>query len=160
MNTRKNEQMTLVNLLWIEGKIEHWLRFGNYSYQQRLDAHRRIVGFLAHEIFAFVRWAASDYGTVVSRLDIVRTVPLGFSYQTIPHVQPGGEILLKVHGLEKVGSVLDLIERITGKGIMAPEICPDYWRHVHNCLVGGKAEAHEYTMGQHQAWLKRWRIFS
>jgi len=43
MNTRKNEELTLINLLWIEGKIEHWLRFGNYSYQQRHFCFTRLA---------------------------------------------------------------------------------------------------------------------
>jgi hypothetical protein len=43
-------------------------------------------------IFAFVRWAASDFGTIISRIDIVRTVPPA-TLSTLPFVRPGGDPL-------------------------------------------------------------------
>lgn len=149
-----NKPLTLVNLIWLKGKIEHWIRFGNHVYHQRIDKHRRIVGFAENEIFAFVRWAANDYGTILSRIDIVKTVPFYSAWQTVPHVQPGGEILLKTHSLEKVDIVLSCIRNAEKQDIAATEICPDYWRHVHNRLVA-RMVPREYTREQHRAWQKR-----
>ena len=85
---------TLVELTWREKRIEHRIRFGHIVDEQRLDRHRRIVSFVPGSIFAFVRWAANEYGTIISRIDILRTVTTGEPYQTLPFVRPGGDILL------------------------------------------------------------------
>ena len=63
---------TLVELTWREKRIEHRIRFGHIVDEQRLDRHRRIVSFVPGSIFAFVRWAANEYGTIISRIDILR----------------------------------------------------------------------------------------
>ena len=67
---------TLVELTWREKRIEHRIRFGHIVDEQRLDRHRRIVSFVPGSIFAFVRWAANEYGTIISRIDILRTVTI------------------------------------------------------------------------------------
>ena len=64
--------MTEVVLVFYEGRIEHWLRFGTQDRERILDRRRRVIAFAPGEIFAFVRWEANDYGTVLSRLDILR----------------------------------------------------------------------------------------
>lgn len=147
-------EMTLVELTWQEGRIEHWIRFGRPTYERILDRHSRIVGFAPGSIFAFVRWAANDYGTVVSRIDILRAVGRGAPYQTLPFVRPGGELLLKLHGWPKVERVLQRIDAIEALAIDPADASPDYWRHLHNRLTAGH-DAHPYTRVQHRAWLKR-----
>lgn len=47
---------TLVDLTWRERRIEHRIRFGRITEDQRLDRHRRVVAFAPSSIFAFVRW--------------------------------------------------------------------------------------------------------
>ncbi len=89
---------TLVELTFDKRKVEHWIRFGSKSYEQILDRRRSIVGFAPGDIFAFVRWAANDFGTVVSRIDIVRAIRRGEPFQTLPFVRPGGDILLRING--------------------------------------------------------------
>ncbi len=79
---------TLVELTFKKQKIEHWIRFGRKSYEQILDRRRSIVGFAPNSVFAFVRWAAGEHGTVVSRLDIVRAIGRGEPFQTLPFVRP------------------------------------------------------------------------
>jgi hypothetical protein len=64
--------MTEVMLVFYQGRIEHWLRFGTEDCERILDRRRRIISFAAGKIFAFVRWEANEYGTVLSRLDILR----------------------------------------------------------------------------------------
>ena len=61
---------THVELTWIEKRIENWIRFGRESYEQKLDRRHRVVGFAPGTIFCLVRWAANEYGTIISRLDI------------------------------------------------------------------------------------------
>lgn len=145
---------TLVELTWREKRVEYWIRFGLQSYEQVLDRHRRIVGFAPGSIFAFIRWAANDYGTVLSRIDIVRAVERGEPFQTLPFVRPGGDILLKVESWPKVARVLEIIDAIEALGIDACEVVPDHWRHVHHRIAAG-LEPHAYTTDRHAAWLKR-----
>lgn len=149
--------LTHVELIWCEKQIEHWIRFGREVHERILDRRRRILSFPAGAVFAFVRWASNDYGTIISRIDIVRAVEPGEAYQTLPFVRPGGDILLKIESWPKVERVLHLIDAIEAMKLDPADAAPDYWRHVHNRLTAGQ-EPRSYTREQHQAWLKRRRI--
>ena len=154
-----DDVLTHVELTWREKQIEHWIRFGRDVEETILDRRRRVLSFAPNTVFAFVRWAANDYGTVVSRLDIVRAVSPGEAYQTLPFVRPGGEILLRISGWPKVQRVLQVIDAIEALGINAADVAPDHWRHVHNRLRAGE-EPRRYTCGQHRAWMLRRRTGS
>ncbi|RYG79450.1 MAG: DUF2840 domain-containing protein [Alphaproteobacteria bacterium] len=145
---------TLVELTWREKRIEHWIRFGRITEEQRIDRQRRIIEFTPGSVFAFVRWAANDYGTVVSRIDILRAVAAGEAFQTLPFVRPGGDILLRIHGWRKVETVLNTIDAIEALGIDPADVAPDHWRHVHNRLSVNEP-FRTYTSEQHRACLKR-----
>lgn len=149
---------TLVHLTWVENRIEQRIRFGRIAGQQRIDRGRRVVGFDPGAIFAFVRWAANDYGTVVSRIDILRAVTPGESYQTVPLVDPGGEILLRTHGWPKVEKVLNAIDAIEALGLDPADAAPDYWRHVNNRLAVNQPFS-AYGRDRHRAWLLRREVF-
>ena len=149
-------QLTHVELIWREKQIEHWIRFGRDVEERILDRRRRILSFPAGAVFAFVRWAANDFGTVVSRIDIVRAVGAEEPYQTLLFVRPGGEILLKISGWPFVETVLILIDAIEALGIDPADAAPDYWRHVHNRLAVADTPR-RYTREQHRAWLLRRR---
>ena len=153
---RRTVAHTHVELTWIEKKIEHWIRFGDYVEEKILDRRRRIVSFDPGSIFAFVRWASNDYGTVVSRIDIVRAVAAREPFQTLPFVRPGGDILLRADGWPKVERVLQAIDAVEAIGVDADKAAPDHWRHVHNRLSVGQ-EPRAYTRAQHKAWLLRRR---
>jgi len=147
---------TLVELTFQKQKIEHWIRFGRKNYEQILDRRRSIVGFAPNSIFAFVRWAAGEYGTIISRIDIVRAVRRGEPFQTLPFVRPGGDILLKLEGWRQVERVLQAIDAIERTGIDPEAVSPDHWRHVHNRLTAGH-EPRAYTLEHHRAFLLRRR---
>lgn len=148
------DTLTHVELTHIEKRIENWIRFGHHAHEQLLDRGRRILSFPPGCIFAFVRWASNDFGTAASRLDIVRCVAPGESYQTLPFVRPGGEILLRVDGWPKVEKILQHIDAIEAIGIDAATVAPDHWGHAaHRISVGFEPRA--YTIERHQAWLKR-----
>lgn len=149
-----SDNLTIVELTWVEKKIENWIRFGQYTYEHLLDRRRRLVGFPPESIFAFVRWASNDFGTIISRIDIVRAVNHGEPYQTLPFVRPGGEILLKVESWPKVERVLQIVDATEALGIDPAEVSPDHWRHVHNRIAAGQ-ESRAYSIEQHQAFLKR-----
>ena len=146
--------LTRVELTWLEGRIEHWIRFGRESGETIIDRRRRHLAFLPGSIFAFVRWASNDFGTIISRIDIVRAVAQGDAYQTLPFVRPGGDILLRISGWPKVERVLKAIDAIEALGIDPVDAAPDHWRHVHNRLLAGY-EPRPYDRAQHRAWLLR-----
>ena len=148
---------TLVELTWIEKRIENWIRFGRESYEQKLDRRHRVVGFAPGTIFCLVRWAANDYGTIISRLDIVRAVDRGEPFQTLPFVRPGGDILLRLDSWTKVQRALAAIDAVEALGLDPADASPDHWRHVHNRLTAN-LEPHAYTPERHAAWLHRRRI--
>jgi len=151
-----HDNLTHVELTWVEKKIENWIRFGGHAHEQILDRRRRVLSFRPGAIFAFVRWASNDFGTIISRIDIVRTVSRGAAYQTLPFVRPGGDILLKIESWPKVERVLQAIDAIERLGIDLEAVSPDHWRHVHNRLTAGH-EPRGYTLEHHRAFLLRRR---
>ena len=125
--------------------------------EQILDKRRRILSFATGSIFAFVRWASNDFGTVISRVDILRAVAPGQRCATVPYVRPGGELLLRLSGWPKVERVLQIVDAIEALGIDPADAAPDYWHHVHN-RVSVNEGPRAYTRSRHQAWLHRRRI--
>lgn len=148
---------TLVELTFDKRKVERWIRFGRKSYEQIIDRRRSLVGFAPESVFAFVRWAAGEHGTVISRIDIVRAVRRGEPFQTLPFVRPGGDILLKVESWRQVEGVLQAIDAIERLGIDPAAVSPDHWRHVHNRIAASQ-EPRAYTPDQHRAFLLRRKV--
>jgi hypothetical protein len=66
--------MTHVELTWVEKKIEYWIRFGRTRTNRSSTAAGVSSPSGPGTVFAFVRWAANDFGTIISRIDIVRAV--------------------------------------------------------------------------------------
>lgn len=149
--------LTNVELLWLEKRIENRIRFGKPVAEKIVDAHRRVLSFAPGSIFAFVRWTSNDFGTVLSRIDILRAVAPGQRYSTVPWITPGGESLLRLSGWPKVARVLQLIESVEALGINPADAAPEYWHHVHNRLSVNEVPR-TYTRARHQAWLNRRRI--
>ena len=148
------DTLTHVELIWLEKQIEHWIRFGRDVAEQIVDRRQRILCFAPGSIFAFVRWAANDYGTVVSRIDILRAIAPGEAYSTVGSVRPGGDILLHISGWPNVERVFQAIDAVEQLGVEPADACPDHWRHIHNRLAAGDTPR-PYTREQHRAWLLR-----
>jgi hypothetical protein len=140
--------LTTVELLWLEKRIENRIRFGNAVSEQVVDRCRRVLSFAPGSIFAFVRWASNDFGTVLSRVDILRAMPW---------VKPGAENLLRLSGWPKVERALQLIDAVDALDIDPADVAPDYWHHVHSRLSVNEAPR-PYMRARHQAWLRRRRI--
>ena len=151
--------LTTVELLWLEKRIENRIRFGRFVSEKLVDRNRRVLSFAPGSIFAFVRWASNDFGTVLSRIDILRAASPGQRYSTVPWIKPGGESLLRLSGWPKVERVLQLIDAVEALGIDPADAAPDYWHHVHNRLSVNEAPR-PYTRSRHQAWLHRRRVTS
>ncbi|MCH4023250.1 MAG: DUF2840 domain-containing protein [Acetobacter sp.] len=145
---------TTVKLTWIEKLVERWLRFGRPIADTILDRQRRMLRFAPGNVFAFVRWAANDYGTVESHIDIMRTVGSGEDYQTVPCVHPGGEVLLHQASWPHVQRVLEAIDAVETQDIDPIEVSPDYWRHLHHRLEA-RQQSDAYAKARHRAWLRR-----
>ncbi len=149
--------LTTVELLWLEKRIENRIRFGRAVAERIIDRRRRILSFAPGTVFAFVRWASNDFGTVMSRVDILRAATPGQRYSTVPWVTPGGDILLRLTGWPRVERVLQLIDAVEALDIHPADVALDYWHHVHNRLSVNETPR-PYTRGRHQAWLRRRRI--
>ena len=149
--------LTHVELLWLEKRIENWIRFGHHAEEKVLDRQRRILSFAPGHLFALVRWVSNDFGTVISRVDVIRTVAPGQRCATVPYVRPGGDVLLRLAGWPKVERVLQIADAIEALGIDPADAAPDYWHHVHNRMSVNEVPR-SYTRSRHQAWLHRRRM--
>ena len=149
--------LTRVELLHIDGKIERWIRFGRQEKEEILDARRRALYFAPGSIFAFVRWAGGDYGTLVSRIDILRACAPDAPLTTVPGVTPGAQCLLRISGWQKVEHVLVAIDQVEALNIDPADACPDHWRHIQNRISAGVA-ARAYDRARHRAWLLRRKV--
>lgn len=145
---------TEVELIWIEKRLEHWIRFGRIAAERIVSRKTRVVSFRPNAVFALCRWASNDFGTVHSRVDILRAVGPCEACTTAPFVRPGGELYLSIQGWAKVRAVLAAIDAVERAGVDPSDAAPDHWRHVHNRLSAGDAPR-LYTAERHAAWLKR-----
>lgn len=148
---------TQVDLLWLDGQIERWIRFGKVAAERIVDRRNRIVEFSAGSVFGFVRWRAGDYGTVESRIAILRAVAPGEGFTTYPCVAPGAEILLNLAGWTRVQSVLEAIDAVERIGVAPAAAAPEYWRHV-GARIGVGLAPRSYDRARHRAWLLRRRL--
>jgi hypothetical protein len=148
------DTLTEVELMWDEGRTERWIRFGHPVDEQIVDRRRRIFFFAPGSIFAFVRWTGNEFGTQLSRIDVLHALQAHEACTSIGHLRPGGEILLRISGWPKVERVLQLIDAIEQGNFDPADICPDHWRHIHNRLTAGQ-EPRAYTPERHALWLKR-----
>ena len=146
--------LTEVEVTYVEGKTERWIRFGHPVDDRIVDSTRRVLSFAPGSIFAFVRWQTNDYGTVLSRIDVLRALDPHEAMTSIGYLRPGGEILLRISGWPKVQRVLELTEAIEQSGFDPTEICPEHWAHVHNRLSANQ-EPRDYTSERHALWRAR-----
>ncbi|MGE4304583.1 MAG: DUF2840 domain-containing protein [Novosphingobium sp.] len=159
--TKANDSspLTHVTLFWREGTHEDWLKFGKPVADRIVSRSERIESYAPGQVFALVRWASNDYGTIRSSLDIVRAVESNDPVTPVAQVDPGGEVLLSVHGWPKVAQVFRLIDAIEASGIDPCEVAPDHWRHIHNRMAAREVPR-AYALARHRAWLQRRDLLS
>lgn len=147
-------QLTHVTVYWRKGEREDWLKFGKPVAERIVSRSQRIESYAPDQLFGLVRWAANEFGTVRSALDIVRAVGSDEPVTPVCQVDPGGDVLLSVHGWPKVAQVFRLIDAIEASEIDPCDVAPDHWRHIHNRLAA-RENPREYTHARHRAWLQR-----
>lgn len=146
--------LTEVELTWIEGRTEQWIRFGRVATTRIVSRRKRIVMFRPGATFAYLRWSSNDFGTIHSSIQIVTAVAAGDAYTTLPFVRPGGEILLHIESWPKVSKVLEAIDAVEAAGVDPCDASPDHWRHVADRLAAGMP-FRPYSAARHTAWLRR-----
>lgn len=154
-----DRHLTHVTLVWHKGRREDWLKFGKPVASYIIDRKCRRESYCAGQIFGLVCWTANDYGTTHSSLYIVGAAQAGEQVIPVPQVDPGGDLLLSVHGWTKVASVFRLIDAIEASGIDPCEVAPDHWRHIHN-RIAARETPRGYSLARHHAWLQRKRLSS
>ena len=55
MITIAADTLTYVDLIWIEKRVQRWIRFGRVTSKQTIDRNRNVVAFAPGDVFAFVR---------------------------------------------------------------------------------------------------------
>lgn len=145
---------TRVALVFVEGEVNVWLRFGVPRAALTLDASRRIAEFAPGDLFCRVVWLANAYGTVRWSLEVLRAPQPAERITRLPGIAPGAHVLLRVATPAKTRRALALIDAIERQGIAAAEVSEDYWRAVHSRFAAD-VEPHLYTAAEHAAWRGR-----
>ena len=151
--------LTEVELTWIEGRPEQWIRFGRVAAERIVSRRKRIVMFRPGATFAYLRWSSNDFGTIHSSIQIVTAVAVGEPHTALPFVRPGGEILLHIESWPKVSRVLEAVDAVEAAGVDPCDASPDHWRHVADRLAAGMP-FRPYSAARHAAWLRRRAIES
>ena len=147
--------LTRVELVWMKKRIDNYVRFERVDSNPNIDRNRRVVSFTQGSIFTCVRWTANDFGTVASRIDILRAIAAG-QHSTVAYVRPGADILLTAIEWPNVEKVLKIIDAIDAIGVDPIDVSPGYWRHTHSRLTAGEAPRPD-KRPRHEAWLLRQR---
>lgn len=149
--------LTEVELIWLDGRVQRWIRFGRSVAEEIIDRRRRVLSFAPNRVFGLVHWEGGQYGTTISRIWVLRALRPGEIGVTVPNVTPAVEILLDLKTWTKVQAVLTVIDAIEAAGLRPQSVAPDHWRHVgHRISVAQTPTV--YDRRRHRAWLLRKRL--
>jgi len=154
MSDKPESGIVQARLIWIEKRIQYWLRFGDPCFETIIDRRRKTVQFKQHDIFALVRWKSNDYGTVFSALDILQCVSGDGDQLDIRCVRGAVQSLLHLSSWHRVKQVFEHIDAIEALGIVPQNVCPDHWSHVQSRISSGDSPR-EYTIIRHKIWTER-----
>ncbi|MEH6755880.1 MAG: DUF2840 domain-containing protein [Parasphingorhabdus sp.] len=143
-----------VRLIWIDKRIQYWLRFGDPCSETITDRRRKTANFQEGNIFALVRWKSNDYGTVFSALDILQCVTGEGDQLDIRCVTGNVRSLLHLTSWHRVKQVFEHIDAIEALDIPPADVCPDHWSHVQSRIMGGDSPR-DYTTVRHKVWTER-----
>lgn len=140
---RRARNLTTVQIVYRQKRINHRIRFGAPVCEARLDWRRKIVAFSPGSVFGYIRWRANKFGTQDWRLFVLRTVDDG-ALTTILGVIPGADILLATCGATRTKRALAALDRLEEGVPTLADVSPAYWRHLHNRLAISM-DAHEFS---------------
>lgn len=147
-----SNNLTRVELFYLEDHINYWLRFGDYRFEKNLDRRRAFVWFKPGQMFCYIRWWSNDYGTQGWTLAILQAQEQRENcMEYYPGISPGAEILLRVKGGTYVKRVLEILDKIEGEDINLSEVSQNYYRYLGPCITTGNIP-HFYDRTQHKAW--------
>ena len=149
--------LTHVELLWLEKRIENWIRFGHAAEEQILDKRRRILSFAPGSIFAFVRWTSNDFGTIISRIDILRAVAPASAARPCPMCGPAARSCCG----SLAGPRSNVCCRLSmpSRRSASTRLTPRPTIGTTSTIVCPSTKCRGFTrVGRHQAWLHRRRI--
>jgi hypothetical protein len=147
-----NVPLTRGSLIYIEQRINLYLRFGEPMHVLRLDRHRRVAVFLPGAVFCRIRWEANHHGTIRWQLMVMQACTPLDEAQRIASVQPGARLLLHAGGESAMRAVLPRIDAIEAQGFAPAAVSPAYWRTLSNRLAA-RQPLPDYTAERHAAWL-------
>jgi len=90
--------LTRVSIVFVEQRINLYLRFGRPQQEHRLDHRQRCAFFLPGACFARILWQANDFGTTRWQLLVLQACSPQDRMHRIPGIRPGARILLHVEG--------------------------------------------------------------
>lgn len=145
------EYYTAVCLHFVDGQINHRLRFGTPDYQKHIDKSRSLTFFSGGKTFGYIHWQANEYGTQDWRLMVGKTL-YGDMQNTrttyFPGIVPGADVLLHVSGKTKVKRVLSLLDELEADGVELSSLTESWWRHLHN-RIATRSDFHQPDYFQH-----------
>ena len=89
-----------------------------------------------------MRWTSNDFGTIISRIDILRAVVPGQRCATVPYVRPVATSCCGLSGWPKVERVLQLIDAVEALGIDPADAAHDYWHTSTTACPSTKCRGH------------------
>ena len=147
-----SKALTRVSLIFVEQRMNVYLRFGRPQCVQRIDPQHSLASFQPGAVFCRIWWEANEYGTARWELMVLQAGTPRQRLQRVVGVAPGATVLLQVHGPKKVPVALQLIDAIEAQQIHCADVASSYWQTIHNRLAG-RTEAAVYTAEQHAAHL-------
>lgn len=144
--------LTRVSLVFVEERINIYLRFGRPVREQQLDRWWRCANFLPGARFARIRWEGNNYGTTRWQLMVLQACTPRDAMQRIDGIRPGAHILLHAEGERGVQAVLAQMDAIEALGMDPADVSPAYWRALGNRLAA-RMSLPVYTDARHAAWL-------
>ena len=139
-----------VDLTWVAGKMEHRIVFGKSLAEHVTEPHRKTITFPRANIFAVMRWAASDLGLTVARLEVMRgtATPVGHARTICAAGRGSSDARLR---LVRRAARHQADRGHPSRRYRSHRRAPEYWLHVANRLAAG-----EQPRGLH-TWAAIWR---
>ena len=122
---------TAIELVYIEARVNCWLRFGEIAERIIVDRSRMLAFIEAGEIFAYIRWFANEYGTQHWSAYVVKAGAAGDRLTRIPGVHPGGECLATFKGAILAKRFLAHADALEGQEVDLATLSENYWRQCH-----------------------------